>query len=98
MLQTTNAVVKATAREGSDLFNYIKSLGLIQLVPSTDEEGEICLAFTETTLVTVYFDWGKLIAEHYLPCGDCYVQEFTVKGEFLCDEVQGLEIPVFCQF
>lgn len=92
VLKTSNAVMKAASR--GDVNNYLQQCGLIQLVASNDNQGEICIAFTEIGLVTLYFEWGKLIAEHRLASEDYYIQEYSVKGVFICDEIQGFEIPV----
>lgn len=94
----SNAVTKAVSKEGTNLYNYIQGCGLIQLTPSTDDEGDICLAFTDLGLITIYFEWGKIIADHRLHNGDYYVQEFSAKGTFICDEIRGFDIPVMIHF
>ena len=93
-----NTVTKAVSKEGTNLHSYIKECGLIQLVPSTDDEGEICLAFTDLGVITIYFEGGKIMADHRLPCGDYYVQEFSAKGMFVCDEIRGFDIHVMIHF
>lgn len=94
----SNPVHKACSKEGTDVYNYINNCGLKQLIPSKDNEGDICLAFTDLGLITIYIEWGKIVCYHRLETQDIYVTEYSVKGVYITHELESLNIELYQNF
>lgn len=90
--------MKAVSKEGTDIYKYLEGCDLIQLIPSTDSKGEICLAFTNLGLLTIYFEWSKILCCHQLTTGDIYITEYSMKGVFITDQLETLDIEVYQNF
>lgn len=93
-----NPVYKACVKEGTDLHNYIKICGLIQLMPSKDNQGDICLVFTNMGFVTVCIEWGKIVCYHQLLTDDVYITEYSIKGVYITDQLERLDIEMYSNF
>jgi hypothetical protein len=82
----------------SDLYQYLVEAQMSQLVPSSDECGDLCLAYTKLGVITIYADDSVISFYHQLETGDIYFTQFE-GGAYHKDGVyEGIEIPVYTHF
>lgn len=94
----TNSIQETCSKQGTDLYNYIYTCGLVQLVPSVDLDGEICIAFTNLGILTIYTEDNKIFCVHNLSSGDTYVTEYSATGIYINDTLDKVEILVYTHF
>lgn len=94
-LTKTNSIVKLISFPGTEVYNYLRSCGIVQLIPSINEDGELVLVFTETGLISITTEDQRIFCCHKLVTGDYWEQEYTLLGYLVASKVQGYNIPTW---
>lgn len=91
----TNSIVKLVSFPGTEVYNYLRSCEIVQLVPSIDEDGELVLVFTEMGLISITTEDQRIFCCHKLVTGDYWEREYTITGYLVASKVQGYYIPAW---
>jgi hypothetical protein len=91
----TNSIVKLISYPGTEVYQYLRSCGIVQVVPSVNEDGDLLFIFTEMGLISITVEDQRIFCCHKLITGDYWEREYTLLGYLVANKIQGYHIPAW---